>query len=748
MFSAMAKSITRRPVAVLSCWLIALLIAGAGAFTGFGDKPLIPRLQSESPTIPGTASAEVYALVQHNNDNGAAVTLVARGVNLHDQEQLLIISKLVADAHTQLSTVAHVSSVIDAFSLPAEDPRKQAFLSKDATGFVIVTKLEDHLDSATTAAAEKDVIKHINAFDAAIASKIPGASALPLSAQTLRTAILDQTGKDLIRGEAVGLPIALILMIFVFGGVIAALLPLGGALTAIVLGMFGLWCLTYVQQVDSFILNVVSLIGLALSIDYGLLVVSRFREEAHQLLVAHGYPGDGSQLPDQSEQKKLVREAVAITVTTAGRTVAFSALTIAFAVAGLLVMKSPILRTIGIGAMLVVLLAILTSVTLIPAVLTLIGHRLLSPSSLNKVPLLKKVFAKIGDVSSDEGIFSVLARGVHRRPWAILIGVFLVLATFCIPINSLSPRSNFADYVPKDTIVHTAYFTLQNNYPALANPDLTIIVDRPIAEANEAVAKLQELGNIRYISPPQPLQSDANRSVITASLNTDDQVSPLAIQAVKDMHSWNPGYQVLVGGPAALQLDFNKSLIERAPIAGGIMATTVLLLMFLMTGSILIPLKALIINVLSLVASLGASWFKHGLFGLPKAAGLDLFVVVIVLCFGFGLAMDYEVFLLARIKEYWDNGYSNDAAVEHGLQRSGRIITSAAAIIVMVFIGFVAGEHVAIKQNGVALAILIITDATLVRMLLVPATMTLLGKWNWWAPRWVAKIYQRFKLTH
>ena len=172
--------------------------------------------------------------------------------------------------------------------------------------------------------------------------------------------------------------------------------------------------------------------------------------------------------------------------------------------------------------------------------------------------------------------------------------------------------------------------------------------------------------------------------------------------------------------------------------------------MFLMTGSAIVPIKALIINVFSLVASLGTTaWlFENGHLGLPQVEGMETFVVACALAFGFGLAMDYEVFLLARIKEYWDAGYDNEMAVERGLQRSGRIITSAAAIIIAVFLGFVAGEMLAIKQVGVALAIVVVTDATLVRMLLVPATMTILGKWNWWAPKWMTRLYQRFGIVH
>ena len=181
-----------------------------------------------------------------------------------------------------------------------------------------------------------------------------------------------------------------------------------------------------------------------------------------------------------------------------------------------------------------------------------------------------------------------------------------------------------------------------------------------------------------------------------------------------------------------------------------IVAVAVLVLLFLMTGSLAIPLKALVVNSLSLMASLGATvWiFEGGHFGITATPGLETFIVAIMIAFGFGLSMDYEVFLVARMKEYWDLGLPNDQAVERGLQRSGRIITSAAAIIIAVFVGFISGEMSAIKQIGVALAITVAVDATLVRLLLVPATMEVLGKWNWWAPRPLRWVYDRFHIEH
>lgn len=197
-------------------------------------------------------------------------------------------------------------------------------------------------------------------------------------------------------------------------------------------------------------------------------------------------------------------------------------------------------------------------------------------------------------------------------------------------------------------------------------------------------------------------------------------------------------------------MDFNSSNRVDAPLALGIVALAVIILLFFMTGSVIAPFTALFINSLSLLAGLGggAFIFQHGWFGLPQTQGLETFVVASAVAFGFGLAMDYEVFLLARIKEYWDAGEPNDLAVEHGLQRSGRIITSAAAIIIAVFIGFVFGDLIAVKQIGVVLALIVIVDATFVRLLLVPATMTILGKWNWWSPAPLRKLYNRFGIRH
>jgi RND superfamily putative drug exporter len=237
-------------------------------------------------------------------------------------------------------------------------------------------------------------------------------------------------------------------------------------------------------------------------------------------------------------------------------------------------------------------------------------------------------------------------------------------------------------------------------------------------------------------------------------LDTDDAGGEDASDVVHAIRQSEPGFPFWVTGQAANQIDFVEALLEGLPLAATIVVTATLVLLFLMTGSLLVPVKALLVNVVSLTASLGVTvWIfqdghLEGVLDFTSPGGLESYVVAVALAFGFGLAMDYEVFLLARIKELYDAGLDNDRAVRLGLQRSGRIITSAALIIIVVFAGFVAGDLLVIKEVGVALAVTVLVDATLVRMLLVPATMTLLGEWNWWAPAPLRRLYERSAISH
>jgi RND superfamily putative drug exporter len=449
----------------------------------------------------------------------------------------------------------------------------------------------------------------------------------------------------------------------------------------------------------------------------------------------------------------VITDAVRTTVATAGRTVSFSALTIACALAGLFSMESAIFKTIAFGAVVVTVLAVATAVTLVPAVIVLLGNTLVRPALVSRIPGLKQLAKMMGDSSSDHGVFSRLASFVHRHPWIIMAAVSAILVVMALPIRDMRARSTFEEYLPEDTPVTAAYDIVQRQYPVLRSQSIVVVADTTADQALPLYQHLASLPGVDFAMPPQPLASDPTRSVVSVHVNVPDQVGDEItdmVVALRERSDFDPGYSIMVGGAAAQQYDLVQAVWADAPVAGAIILVAVLVLLFLMTGSLIVPLKALLINSLSLLASLGATVFifQHGLFGMPKVMGLETFIIVCAVSFGFGLAMDYEVFLLARIKEYWDAGLSNDEAVERGLQRSGRIITSAAAIIVAVFIGFSFGDMVAIKEIGVALALTVMVDATLVRMLLVPATMTLLGRWNWWAPKPLAWLYEKFKIIH
>ena len=618
---------------------------------------------------------------------------------------------------------------------------REGFISSQSNGFVIVARMAEDIDEDKVEACDRAVATRMKALEADLRASCPEARLHVTSLNEIVDAIMDQVRTDLVRGESVSLPVALIILILVFSGLLAATLPMVGALVAIAIATGLMWAMTYTTTVDSYVLNVVTIIGLALSIDYGLLIVSRYREEFGNRLARLGLPRDGSSLPEGSELDDVVRRSVSATVATAGRTVVFSAVTIAISICGLLVMHSTTLRIIALGGVAVVLLAVLTASTLVPSLIRILGPHLLRQSPLASWPGLRPLFAALRDSSSDHGAFSRLAAGVQKHPWIIMTLIFAALIAMAAPVHDLHMRSNVYEYIPASASARSAYDTMQSDYPELATDDIII---HSHASEDEAKADAEWIGTV-VDSVKDPAEVDGIWR-IGASMDEEDSVGDATIEAIEAIRAHDFGHEVNVGGAAAQQHDFTASMLRASPLALGIVALAVLVLLFLMTGSIIVPIKALIINILSFVASLGVTvfLFTHGMFGLPHTLGMETIVVACSVAFGFGLSMDYEVFLIARMKEHYDAGHSNDESVAMGLQRSGRIITSAALAIIAVFVGFVFGDMLAIKEIGVLLAICVAVDATLVRLLLVPATMTVLGDWNWWAPGPLKRLYLRF----
>ncbi|WP_216379294.1 MMPL family transporter [Arcanobacterium phocae] len=809
MFTWLGQKVSYRPKTVIALWVILALVGAFGALLGFGQGNLLARMNSSESMIPGSESDKVLE-VAGAAGQGENIVVLVENVSAEEAESELadfragvldlphvtsvndpinVNNQFVAELDKQLKSaveesIANNQTLIDAAVAAALESSRdvlsqaRAFGGEQAERQAREAIISQATDQARTKISEKvtteakqrmaalqnpsdsfkngqnfvavvqlapghypdtvaDVDKSVTDLQTGLRTHHPDAKAGALSMTLAKDVILEQTAEDLVTGEIVGLPIALILLIIVFGGIIAAGLPLGSALVSIAIGLGMVWGLTFITNVDNFILNIVSLIGLALSIDYGLLIVSRYREEIAKRVTSS---------EDPLLQEHVI-EAVQTTIASAGRTVAFSALTIAFAISGLMVMNAPMLRMIAIGGVIVTILAVTTAVTLVPALIVVSGKKLALPAKLSQVPVMRSLFKLVGDSASDRGAFSALARWVHRYPWPVMVTTLVILAVVAAPIFTVSLRSNFIEYLPSDSREKEVSAVIERDFPDFATPSGTILAETDEKSALPFVKQIETIPGVTQVHSPQVIDDGV---LINFNVDSADPVGPAVTKVVQQIRDLDTSYPHYVGGAAALQMDFNASNRVDAPLALGIVALAVIVLLFFMTGSVVAPFTALIINGLSLLAGLGggAFLFNNGYLGLPQTNGLETFVVASAIAFGFGLAMDYEVFLLARIKEFWDDGESNDLAVEHGLQRSGRIITSAAAIIVAVFIGFVFGDLIAVKQIGVVLAIIVIVDATIVRLLLVPATMTILGKWNWWAPRPLRKLHKRFGIKH
>lgn len=749
MLEALTRGIVRRPRLVLAVWALVVVVSLLGAL-GIGGTGLFDRLHSGEPTIPGTESQEGRELLEASEEQGEQITLLVRGVDVSEPATAEQTAAALAPLRQAVAALPGVASVLDPFLLsdgPA-NPDAAPLVAGDSDGFLVIVEMAPHGPEGEAPAAknEREAVEALlDELPVELAATVPGADGIVSSEALLTSAITDQVQADLITGEAVALPLSLAVMVLVFGGFLAAGLPLVAALGSIGSGLGMLLLLTQVMTVDSVVVNVVSVLGLGLSIDYALLLVSRFREELRETVPE--LPAGRRRRRRRGSDPEVVA-AVERTLATAGRTVAFSAVTIAVVVAALLLMRPDILQAIGAGSAGIVVIALAAALTLVPALLVVLGHRLRREPLLARVPGLRRVAGRLGEAAPAEGVFSRLANRVHDHPWLVLVGVLAVLGLLASPIAHLQLRSSTTDLLPPSSGQREFVAELADLYPAAASPAVLVVAD---AEAGPAAAWATEIAQLSdvtgaAVTGPSPDGEHTVIAVTVASSDPGGQAATGVVDAVRDL---DPGFDTWVVGQAAGQADFIGAVADGLPVLVPLVLVVIFVLLFAMTGSVLIPLKAIIVNILGLTASLGITvWvFQEGhldgLLGFTPVGGLEVYVVAVVIAFGFGLAMDYEVFLLARIKEFWDAGHDNDTAVARGLQQSGRIITSAALVIALVFLGFVAGELMVIKQVGFALAVTVAVDATLVRMLLVPATMTLLGRWNWWAPQPLARLQRR-----
>ncbi|MEP6843736.1 MAG: MMPL family transporter [Pseudolysinimonas sp.] len=729
------------PAIAIAVWAVLVAIAVATALAGAGGQNLFDRLKSGAPSVSGEASRADDVLAGHGPAT-ESVTLLVHGVSLDDPDLLLWANQLGAS----LGDLPHTAYVdpLALPTLPSGDhlPALANTFSSDDRGVLLTATISAIGAGDPDATTVDRAVTEMRRSASQLRSEFPGSTALVGGGSLLVDSIVKISASDLERGEAVALPIALVVMLLVFGGFIAAGIPLIGAIVSIVGALGTLFGITYLTDIDTTVINVVTAVGLGLSIDYGLLVVSRFREEYRSALNAMGEPWHLS-----AEDRRGIRlVAIRRTADRAGRTVLFSGVTFAIASAGLLIFQPRIVRAIGIGALSVTAIAILTALTLVPALLSLTGDRLLKPGALTHLPGVGRVISRFGDIAPTEGFFSKLTRGVQKYPALVTLGCLLALLAVGSPLLTLRLANTSIDAIPASSSQSSFLRQLAAQFPDAASPRIELVTATE-AHAMSWAAQVSKLQHVESVTGPLP-RGEGWASVV----RVDPDYGIDTVQAIRaDRPSFADNSPALVTGIDARTADLSDSLVGSAPLAILIIALGTIVLLFLMTGSLIVPLKALLASALSLGASVGVLvWgFEQGRFaGIlnfdpAHVHGVDVLVLLLTFAFGFGLAMDYEMFILSRIKEQVDAGVDPRESIARGLQRSGRIITSAAAIIIVVFAGFATGDLMVIKQLGTALAVAVLLDATLVRCLLVPAFMTWQHRIMWWAPKWMKRLHAR-----
>ena len=578
---------------------------------------------------------------------------------------------------------------------------------------------------------------------------------------------------DLIKAELVSGPLTLIILGIVFGTLIAALLPLGIAILTVLSAMgITIW-LSNTTDVTQYALNIITLIGIGVSVDYSLFMVNRFREELNR--------------------GRDIRTSTAMTVATAGKAVFFSGVTVAIGLMGMLFFENTGLPSLGIGGTLSVSVAMIFSIVVLPAVLAMLGHRLFK----FKIP-----FAFSTENDDGEGIWSKIATTVMDRPWAVLIPTLIILLGAGLPFLQADFSIASRDALPPDDETRVGFEHMDEKWPEGAVNSATIVVDfdgeDPLSEQNiramhkwmtaqleddrvnetfgyamaypgdwnDNSSDINETMAVEYWQTPTSnfsAKDAATREYIRGEFLSDNVTyvvfslnGPITgadsrnfVDDVRDERSklmdelvvGDEG-KLMVAGFAAYSVDVLDAIVENLPIAIAFIFTSTIILIYIQVRSVIIPIKAIVMNILSISASFGMLVF---VFQWGNGAELLNFTPqpieatnpVIMFCIVFGLSMDYEVLMLSRIHEEWEVTGDNTQAVANGLQKTGRLITGAAAIMVVVFLAFGLSSVVILKQIGLGLALAILLDATIVRALVVPSTMRLMGKWNWWSPKWL-----------
>ena len=700
MFEKLGKFINRRKKPVLVTFVIALLLSGFFGFQAFS------RFDSGGYNDPNSDSAKVQQILEDEFDFKQPSLVLAVGSNsqnIDDPKVALGANELEKELKKE-EAVENVISYWSAGNAPflkSEDGnsglmfvyfKTSDFTEADKLGGIFQEKYDEKF---------KDLDVYISG-QAVFANAING-----------------RIQDDLKIAESIAIPLTFILLLIIFGAMVAASMPLVIGITSIIGTFLVMYLLTFVTDISIFVLNLTTGLGLGLGIDYALLIVNRFREE-----LAKGVKKD---------------KAIVNTMKTAGKTVFYSGLTVVVTLISLTFFPLNFLKSMGYAGASVVTLAVLGALIPLPAILSLLGNK------VNKGRIRKNAFANI-----DKGRWSKFARFVMKRPVTIVAISAAILTIFISQITNVKFSQIDTDVLPKSDRAYISSEFIAQEFPGEEGTPIEFIFPNGatnLASVDQYLNQVKETDGITRVGEPQI----SGQVVRAEAIHSVKPRTPEGEKLIQDLRNLSDENEILIGGQAADYADTQGAIRDNLGLVIVWIMVTIFILLFAFTGSILLPIKAVLLNFISLAATVGAiSWvFIDGnlkwLFGDFNVNGtIDTNTLVLVTIVAFGLSMDYEVFLLSRIKEEHDLGKSNIDAVALGLQKSARIITAAALILAIVFAAFLTSGVTTIKLLGFGVAFAILLDATVIRALLVPALMRLFGERNWWAP----KSLKRFQIKH
>ena len=699
MFNKLGSVIVAKSKLIFAIYLIAVILAGGIGSAVFG------KLDSGGYSDPKSDSAKAFTYLTDvfKVKDPAVVLVVETKDGITNPSAIASATKL----ENQIKTESGVDSTLSYWSAGGAPSLKS---TDGRSAFLFIYSDDVVWDNV------QSLGKNIQAkYDGKFEDLTVYASGTGVFAHAINTKI----SEDLKLSESISIPLTFILLIFVFGGLVASAMPLLVGVSAILASFLVIYLLTFVTGVSIFALNLITGLGLGLGIDYALLIVNRFREELHA--------------------GRSVDESIKRTVNTAGKTVFYSGLTIVITLAALVLFPQMFLKSFGYAGVTVVILAVLGALVALPALLAILGTR-----------IDKLVVRKSSITPKEDGRWAQTARFVMRRPVAVVMLSLIILTVLAAPIKNIVFSQVDSRVLPASNSAALASKIISDRFPGQEGNPIEIIVPNGATmgtQINQYTNEIAQIPGIVRIGDSQVSGSD----VRVTAIHSMGPRTLAAEELIKEVRKIRAPEGTLIGGVAADYADTQIGIAKTMPWALLWIAIGVLILLFVFTGSIILPIKAIILNILSLGATLGViTWiFVDGhlkwLVGDFTVTGsVDTGSIILVAVVAFGLSMDYEVFLLSRIKEEHDAGRSNIESVATGLQRSARIITAAAGLLAIVFASFMLSGVTSIKMLGFGVAFAILLDASLVRALLVPALMRLFGERNWWAP----KAMKRFTINH